>query len=295
MDEYLRANQKRWDQLTIEHQKSVFYDVEGFKAGKDRLRSIELEELGDVSGKSMLHLQCHFGLDTLAWARRGAKITGVDFSQKAITLAKALSEELDIPAEFICADVFDLPGILVGEFDLVFTSYGVLHGLPGLKRWGEVIAHFLRPGGILYIVEDHPMFRVFQVKTKWGIQGTLVVSSISLKIIPCFFRSKPNGEFKAERSYFFSEEPQRIEGTGSYATDNQGSASVSYVWDFSMGDVINSLIEAGLLIEFLHEFPFAARAKFPFMEQGEDGWWRLPEPYHGTIPFLFSLQARKPI
>jgi SAM-dependent methyltransferase len=269
MDEYLRANQKRWDQLTIEHQKSVFYDVEGFKAGKDRLRSIELEELGDVSGKSMLHLQCHFGLDTLAWARRGAKITGVDFSQKAITLAKALSEELDIPAEFICADVFDLPGILVGEFDLVFTSYGVLHGLPGLKRWGEVIAHFLRPGGILYIVEDHPMFRVF--------------------------RSKPNGEFKAERSYFFSEEPQRIEGTGSYATDNQGSASVSYVWDFSMGDVINSLIEAGLLIEFLHEFPFAARAKFPFMEQGEDGWWRLPEPYHGTIPFLFSLQARKPI
>lgn len=269
MDEYLRANQRRWDQLTLEHQKSAFYDLEGFKSGKDRLRSIELDELGDVSGKSLLHLQCHFGLDTMAWARRGAKVTGVDFSQNAITLATSLSKELEIPAEFICADVFDLPRVLDGEFDVVFTSYGVLHGLPGLKRWGEIIAHFLKPGGIFYIVEDHPMFRVF--------------------------RSKPDGEIKAERSYFFTADPQRIEGTGSYATDNQNAPGVSYVWDFSMGDVLNSLIEAGLIIEFLHEFSYAARAKFPNMEQGDDGWWRLPEPQHNTIPFLFSLQARKPV
>ncbi|MFO7584465.1 MAG: class I SAM-dependent methyltransferase [Anaerolineales bacterium] len=268
MNKYLQANQKRWDFLTIEHEKSDFYDLEGFKSGKDRLRSIELDELGDVNGKSLLHLQCHFGMDTLAWARRGANVTGVDFSQQAITLAQALSKELNIPAQFVCSDVFDLPSALSGKFGVVFTSYGVLHGLPGLKRWGKVIAHFLKPGGIFYIVEDHPMFRVF--------------------------RSKSDGEFRAERSYFFSEEPQRIEGTGSYATDNQGESGVSYVWDFSMGDVINSLIEAGLTIEFLHEFPYAARAKFPFMEQGEDGWWRLPEPHHGTIPFLFSLQARKP-
>lgn len=267
MNEYLQANQKRWDQLTIEHAKSPFYDLDGFKAGKDRLRSIELDELGDVRGKSMLHLQCHFGLDTLAWARRGAQVTGVDFSQIAINLAETLSQELHIPARFVCSDVFELPNTLSGEFDLVFTSYGVLHGLPGLKRWGEVIAHFLKPGGIFYIVEDHPMFRVF--------------------------RSNPDGEIQVTRAYFFSEEPQRIEGTGSYATDNQGSTSVSYVWDFSMGDVINALIEAGLTIDFLHEFPYAARAKFPCMEKGVDGWWRLPEPYHGTIPFLFSLQARK--
>jgi SAM-dependent methyltransferase len=268
MDEYLRANQKRWDQLTLEHKESEFYDLAGFRQGKDRLRSIELSELGDVAGKTLLHLQCHFGMDTLAWARRGAIVTGVDFSPEAISLAQSLSDELEIPARFVCTDIHDLPDALSGEFDIVFTSYGVLHGLADLGRWGRIIAHFLRPGGIFYIVEDHPFFRVF--------------------------RAKPDGEFRAERSYFFSKEPQRIEAAGSYATDNKGPTGEYYVWDHSLGEVINSLINAGLQIDFLHEFPYAARAKFPFMEQGEDGWWRLPSDRHGTIPFLFSLQARKP-
>ncbi len=268
MKEYLEANKNRWDQLTLEHQHSAFYDLEGFKRGNDRLRSIELSELGDVAGKKLLHLQCHFGLDTLAWARRGAIATGVDFSQSAIDLANSLSEELDIPAAFVCSDIYALREHLSGEYDVVFTSYGVLHGLPDLVGWAETISHFLNPGGIFYIVEDHPMFRVF--------------------------RPKPGGEFRAERAYFFSPEPQRIEAAGSYATDNEGTSGVSYVWDHSLGEIINALISAGLTIEFLHEFPFAARAKFPFMVQGEDGWWRLPPHQHGTIPFLFSLQARKP-
>jgi SAM-dependent methyltransferase len=267
-NEYLQANQKRWDQLVIEHESSAFYDLEGFRNGGDRLHSIELYELGDVRGKSLLHLQCHFGMDTLAWARKGAIVTGVDFSQNAITLARSLSDELNIPADFYCSDIYNLPNVLSKEFDIVFTSYGVLHGLPDLKRWAEIIAGFLKPGGIFYIVEDHPFFRVF--------------------------RAKPEGNFMAERSYFFSEHPQRIDAAGSYATDGKGVTGVSYVWDHSLGEVINSLIEAGLMIEFLHEFPFAARAKFPFMEEGVDGWWRLPAQQHGTIPFLFSLQAKKP-
>jgi SAM-dependent methyltransferase len=268
MNKYLEANQRRWDYLTVEHEKSAFYDLAGFKAGKDRLRSIELTELGDVTGKRLLHLQCHFGMDTLAWARRGAAVTGVDFSQKAIDLAQSISEELEIPAQFYCADIYDLPQVLAGQFDIVFTSYGVLHGLPDLRRWAEIIVYYLKPGAIFYIVEDHPFFRVF--------------------------RAKPEEEFRAERSYFFSQEPQRIEAVGSYATDDQGESGEYFVWDHSLGEVINSLINAGLKIEFLHEFPYAARAKFPFMEQGEDGWWRLPSDRHGTIPFLFSLQARKP-
>lgn len=268
MDEYLQANQKWWDQRALEHQASEFYDLEGFKSGKDRLRSIELTELGDVSGKFLLHLQCHFGLDTLAWARRGAMVTGIDFSPKAISIARSLSEELDIPVYFYCSDIYELPNKLSGEFDIVFTSYGVLHGLPDLQAWGQIIAHYLKPGGIFYIVEDHPMFRVF--------------------------RPKPGGEFKAERSYFYSAGPQRIEMKGSYATEGKGASGVSFVWDHSLGEVINSLIQAGLRIEFLHEFPFAARAKFPFMVQGEDGWWRLPPHQHGIIPFLFSLLAKKP-
>ncbi len=267
VNEYLQANQQRWEQLTLEHEASAFYDLEGFRAGKDRLRSIELEELGDVAGKRLLHLQCHFGLDTLAWARRGAIATGVDFAENAIALAQRLSAELNIPAEFVCSDVAKLPEALQGEFDIVFTSYGVLHGLPDLGRWGQVIAHFVKPGGIFYIVEDHPFMRVF--------------------------RAGGEGELRPERSYFFRETPQRIEAAGSYATGTGGAAGVSYVWDHSLGEIIGALVGAGLRIEFLHEFPYAARAKFPGMVQGEDGWWRLAGEQHGTIPFLFSLQARK--
>jgi SAM-dependent methyltransferase len=267
-NEYLQANQRRWEQLTLEHEGAPFYDLEGFRAGKDRLRSIELTELGSVAGKRLLHLQCHFGLDTLAWARRGATVTGVDFSENAIALARSLSVELNIPAEFVCSDVYALEDALRGEFDIVFTSYGVLHGLPDLERWGQVIAHYLAPGGTFYIVEDHPFMRVF--------------------------RSKEGGDLRAERSYFYKETPQRIEATGSYATGDQGAAGVSYVWDHGLGEIIGALVGAELRIEFLHEFPYAARAKFPGMVQGEDGWWRLPGEQHGTIPFLFSLQARKP-
>lgn len=267
MDDYLQANQRRWDRLAGAHAQSPFYDLEGFKAGKESLRAIEVAEVGDVTGKTMLHLQCHFGLDTLSWARRGAMATGVDFSGEAIALAKSLSEELQIPAQFYQSDISSLPDALVAEFDIVFTSYGVLHGLPELQRWAEVIVHFLKPNGIFYIVEDHPFFRVF--------------------------RPDAHGELRPVRSYFHSQVPQRIEASGSYAAAETGETEVYYVWDHSLGDVINSLIAAGLTVEFVHEFPYAARAKFPSMEQGEDGWWRLPSAMQGTIPFLFSLQARK--
>jgi SAM-dependent methyltransferase len=266
VDEYLQANQTLWDQWTIEHEKSPFYDVAGFKAGKDRLRSIELSELGDVSGKSLLHLQCHFGIDTLAWARRGALVTGVDLSENAIALARSLSQELNIPAKFVCSDIYRLPDTLWGEFDIVFTSYGVLHWLRDLQPWGQIIAHFLEPNGIFYIVEDHPTFRLFTTEEATNI--------------------------KLANPYFFSETPERVEATGSYATDNKGETAAFYIWNHGIGEVINALIDAGLTIEFLHEFPYAARAKFPFMEQGPDGWWRLPSHYP-QIPFLFSLQARK--
>ena len=268
MDEYLQANQRLWDQWTTEHEKSPFYDLAGFRAGKDRLRSIELSELGNVAGKSLLHLQCHFGMDTLAWARRGAAVTGVDLSEKSIALARSLGQELNIPAQFHCSDIDQLPGRLSGEFDIVFTSYGVLHWLRDLRRWGEIVAHFLKPQGIFYIVEDHPFFRVF--------------------------RAEAEAELKVDRPYFFSEAPEQIAMTGSYATDNQGDMATFYIWNHSLGEVLNALIGAGLRIEYLHEFPYAARAKFPFMEKGSDGWWRLPAQQHGMIPFLFSLQARKP-
>ena len=126
MDEYLKKNRELWNEITPIHARSAFYDVEGFKKGRSTLDSIELEELGDVSGKSLLHLQCHFGLDTLSWARRGAKVTGVDFSDEAITQARSLSEETSIKANFICSNIYDLPDVIEDQFDIIFTSYGIL-------------------------------------------------------------------------------------------------------------------------------------------------------------------------
>ena len=138
------------------HERSDFYDVAGFKAGKSTLMPVEVEEVGDVAGKSLLHLQCHFGLDTMSWARLGAKATGVDFSEPAIALARSLSDELAIDVRFVHSNVYDLPENLEGRFDIVFTSYGAVNWLPDLAGWARVVSHFLKPGGTFYVIDGHP-------------------------------------------------------------------------------------------------------------------------------------------
>src|SRR5579864_4514537 len=160
MRRYCEANRQMWNAWTPYHVESGFYDVEGFKRGQRRDRAgndaLEIEAVGDVVGKSLLHLQCHFGLDTLSWARRGATVTGVDFSEEAIRAARALAADVGVPAAFIQSDIYELPGRLRGEFDIVFTSHGVLGWLPDLDRWAGVVAHFLRPGGRFCLIEGHP-------------------------------------------------------------------------------------------------------------------------------------------
>ena len=265
MDYYMRSNLEHWNELTPIHERSKFYDVEGFKAGNSTLKSIELEELGDVSGRSLLHLQCHFGMDTMSWARVGARVTGVDFSDRAISLAHSLSKELGIEADFVCSDIYSLPSILDRKFDIVFTSYGVLCWLPDLRRWAEVIAHFLRPGGTLYMVEGHPFVDVFDY-------------------------SDDVSELKVIYSYFHTPEPMKSENEGSYADRSAKVSLPNYEWAHSLGDIVNALISAGLQIEFLHEFPVCSWRPFPFMERDEDGWWRLQG---NNIPLTFSLMATK--
>ena len=268
MDEYLEANRENWNELVAIHEKSKFYDLAGFKSGKSSLKSVELEELGNVSGKSLLHLQCHFGLDTLSWARLGAKVTGVDFSDKAISVARSLSKELGIEANFICSNVYDLPKVLSDQFDIVFTSYGVLCWLPDLWKWGRVIARFTRRKGTFYMVEDHPFTQVFYGE----IDAT---------------------ELKVTNPYFHSPEPTREgPGIGTYADPTAEVHTPEYEWIHSLGDSVNCLVSAGLRIEFLHEFPFNVWKRFPFLEQGEDGLWRMKRG-KPQIPLLFSIKATK--
>jgi SAM-dependent methyltransferase len=267
VEQYFQANRDLWDEKTSIHEKSGFYDLEGFKKGQCSLKSIELNEVGGVKGKSLLHLQCHFGLDTLSWARLGARTTGVDFSEKAIDLACSLSRDLSIPSDFICSNIYDLPDVLKGEFDIIFTSYGVLCWLPDLKKWARIIAHFLKPGGFFYIAEGHPFLIVFD-------------------------NSEKARTFEVSDSYFYEPEPIKWEPEGDYTDRKAVVVHPSYEWTHGLGDVINSLIGAGLRIDFLHEFPVAPYRWSPFTELTEDGWWHAPGD---KVPLTFSLKATKPL
>ncbi|MGD8307202.1 MAG: class I SAM-dependent methyltransferase, partial [Ignavibacteria bacterium] len=152
---FFEANRKAWNNKTPYHLKSTLYDLEGFKKGNTSLKFIELAELGNVINKSMLHLQCHFGQDSLSWQRLGAQVTGIDFSEEAINTAKSLNEELNLNAKFICSNIYDLEKHLDEKFDIVFTSYGTIGWLPDLNEWGRLVSHYLKSGGVFYIVEFH--------------------------------------------------------------------------------------------------------------------------------------------
>ncbi len=272
MDEALRSNRELWDAWTRIHVGSAFYDVESFRNGERPIRvaDYEREEVGSVEGKTLLHLQCHFGLDTMSWARLGATVTGIDFSEEAIVAARELAAEVGIPATFIRSELDRLPEVLDERFDIVYTSCGVLGWLPDIAGWGRVAAHFVRSGGFLYLTEIHPVAQVFKDE---GVEP---------------------GELRLAFPYWSHPEPLRFEVKGSYADPSAATEGlVEYGWDHSLGEIVTSLADAGLRIEFLHEFDFV-RWPVEFLVEGEDGRWRLPTGSKGDLPLFFSLKATKP-
>jgi len=268
MDKYQQANLAVWNEWAEINARSKMYDVAGFRAGTraGSLTPIELEEVGEVAGKTLLHLQCHFGMDTLSWARRGAVVTGVDFSDKAVRLARALAQEVGLGARFICSDLYALPEVLTGQFDLIYTTYGVLCWLRDLKRWADIIAHFLKPGGIFYVADFHPFIYVFD-------------------------ETDPK-ELRVKNPYFYSPTPNEWQVTGSYADrEAQVNQPVEYEWVHSLGEIVSVVAGAGLRIEFLHEHRCSVDRFLDCLEQDAQGWWRLK----GTadLPLMFSLRAVK--
>ncbi len=268
---FFEVNKARWNELVAHHVKSDFYDLHGFLNGKNTLTNIETKEIGNLlHGKLVLHLQCHFGLDTFSLERFGASnVIGIDFSEKAIEFALQIKKQIKSNADFICANIYDLPQILSArdQFDIVFTSYGVLCWLPDLKEWAKIISLFLKKHGFFYIVEDHPFATIFE--------------------------NDPNSpELKVQYPYFQSNEPLQLENDFSYATDVKLENKITYEWNHPLSNIFNVLMEAGLTIEFFHEFPFSSWKRFPFMEKNHDGFWRLTNsPY--SIPLTFSLKTHK--
>jgi 2-polyprenyl-3-methyl-5-hydroxy-6-metoxy-1,4-benzoquinol methylase len=265
VDRRTESNRRWWDQMVPIHAASPFYDVERFRAGGLSLDEVERREVGEVRDQSLLHLQCHFGLGTLSWARLGARVTGIDYSPPAIELARRLAAELDLEARFLCSDLYELPNRLQERFDVVFTSYGVLTWLPDLARWGEIVAGLLRPGGRLHLVELHPFAGVFDDET---------------------------ADVRLRYPYFREPEAIRTERPGSYAapgalTDHQ----VTYSWPAPISAVLEALVDAGLRIEAFHEFSSCPEELRPWLVLGPDGRWTTP-PGWPAVPLVYALRAR---
>jgi len=259
------ANRQLWDEWTDEHLASDFYDVPGFLSGGDNLDPMVLEHLGDVTGKRLLHLQCHFGMDTLALARHGAVATGVDFSPKAIAAARELGERAGIEATFVQSAIEDLPDRLDGPFDIVFTSAGVLCWLGDLSRWAEVIRHFLAPGGTFLIIDGHPFGWIFD-------------------------NTRDDDRLVPEKGWsYFTTEPVAWPNEGSYTgATPDAKYEHHFEWMHSVSEIVMSLIRAGLTLEEFIEHPFCGYREFPFLVEGGDGNWRTPDG-HPDLPLSFTI------
>ena len=261
-DDYLAINKKAWDSKTQYHVASPFYDMDSFMQGRSSLTPIETALLGDLAGKRVLHLQCHFGQDTISLGRLGATVTGVDFSEAAIEQARQIAIDTCVPARFICCDIYDLVNHLDEDFDIVFTSYGTIGWLLDLDKWANVVSEFLKPGGKFVFAEFHPVIWMFD-----------------------------SGLEKVQYNYFKDDAIIEID-MGTYADITAPIENETISWNHSMSEVVNSLITNGLDINRLDEYDYSPYNCFSNMEEYESGKFRFSA--HGNkLPIVYSILATK--
>jgi SAM-dependent methyltransferase len=224
---YIAINRKSWNAKTDYHMQSDFYDLDGFLKGNSSLNDIELQLLGDIKGKSILHLQCHFGQDSISLSRLGAEVTGIDFSDKAIDRAKQLARTCESSTSFICCDIYELPKHLNTKFDIVFTSYGTIGWLPDLDKWGQLISHFLKPNGKFVFVEFHPVVWMFD-----------------------------DNFDQIAYTYLNSGEIIEIQ-QGTYADKDAAIEQEYIMWNHGISEVVNNLIKNNIEIRSLDEFDYS--------------------------------------
>ena len=261
-DSYKEVNRKSWNNRVVHHVKSEFYDQASFEKGKSSLNTIELGILGEVKGLKILHLQCHFGQDTLSLARMGAEVTGVDISDKAISEAKRISDEIGVKARFICSDVYDLPTVIDEKFDIIYTSYGVIGWLPDMNKWGEVIDTFLKPKGKFLLVEFHPFVWMFDDKFE--------------NITYAYHNS---GEIIEEES-------------GTYAELTAPIKDEFVNWNHSLSEVMTGIINNGLEIKSFKEYNYSPYNCFLGCEKLADRKYQIKK-FGNKMPLIYSLLAEK--
>ncbi|MFI6287316.1 class I SAM-dependent methyltransferase [Streptomyces sp. NPDC051018] len=267
--DWRETNRSNWDERVPLHMASDYYDLASFRSGKDALRDFEVAEVGGVDGRTLLHLQCHIGLDTLSWARRGAaRVVGLDFSEPAVETARSLAAELGFGpdrAAFVAADVYDAPGAVPDpSYDIVYTGVGALNWLPDIGRWAEAAASLVAPGGFLYLAEFHPLTDVLDDET-----GSTVVHD------------------------YFSREAWVEEISGSYADREARTASNRTVeWQHPIGEVVSAIAASGLRLDFLHEHAVSLFGRFDRLTRHDDGFYRFPAD-RPRIPLMYSLKATR--
>jgi len=264
---FFEANQRLWDERVAIHRRDVtgFYEVETVLAGGDKLNAIEASEIGDVRGLRIAHLQCHFGLDSICLARRGASVTGLDFSPAGIGEARHLAALMGVDAHFVEGNVYDARALLDRDFDIVYVTWGAINWLPDIAAWAKVVASLLKSGGYLYLAESHP--------------SALCLDMVDGRIIPCFdFRTPADRPICDEQGTTYTGDETKL-------VNRQ-----NYNWIHPLSDIVNGLIGAGLRLDWLHEHMALTWRLFPNMEEGPDGLYRLPAD-HPRLPLSFSLKA----
>ena len=272
-EDWRAVNRANWDERVPIHLAAPSYDLAALRAGKGRLHPIEEAELRPVAGLRVLHLQCHFGRDTLTLAQRGAEVVGLDFSAPAIKAARALAAELGLAdrARFVEADLYDAPAAIrePGAFDLVFVTWGAINWLPDIRRWAEIVAFFLKPGGTLYLAEGHPSALVFD------------------DLAPQARRTCPAGSrptSTATRCVF--------DDPSDYADPNARLSNPrTYSWMHPIGEIVTSVVAAGMSLRWLHEHDQVPWRMFEILVEDEDGMYRWPE--EPWLPLAFSLRAER--
>lgn len=260
--DYISINKETWNNKTEVHIASEFYDMAGFLKGKSTLNAIELALLGDVKGKRILHLQCHFGQDTMTLSRMGAQVTGVDFSDKAIIRAIEIAHKLELDTTFICCDIYETPKYIDEKFDLVFTSYGTIGWLPDLNKWAKVITHFLKPEGQFVMADFHPVVWMYD----------------------------PN--FETVFYSYFNITPIIEEETGTYADKEAPISTKTISWNHPISEILNALIASGLEINCFNEYDYSPYNCFNEMEEFEPNKFRIKK-FENKIPMVYAIRAVK--
>lgn len=261
-ENYIEINRQSWNNRTETHLKSEFYDLDGFMNGNSSLNDIELSLLGDIKGKSILHLQCHFGQDTISLSRLGAEVTGVDFSDKAIESALQIAKETQSNTKFICCDIYDLPKHLDKKFDVVFTSYGTIGWLPDLGKWAKIVADFLKPNGQFIFVEFHPVVWMF------------------------------DDDFEKIAYRYFNSGAILETEVGTYADKNAAIKQSYVMWNHGVSEVLSNLIKHGLEIKSFDEFDYSPYNCFNKTIEFEPKKFRI-EHLSDKIPMVYSISATR--